>query len=211
MKKILYLIIPLFFISCEIQYDGGTKLVVDTKLVDRNGNPIANKNIKIFVREGTVDLISEGTTKMDGTLLLIFPQPRTASINIEIETNNDNFQYKNFFNLKPTNFTDYKFDLNPLVLYKNDEITQFLVTLNQTSVNKEIRNLRIEGLLVTENEYFNDDNDIIYPLQTSFMIATNQNLVLKYEIKDFSNSGMITSYSTNFSVSNDAINYTLNY
>ena len=65
MKRITLILCILFsLISCEIQYDGETKIVVTGKIIDQNGNPIPEKNIDITIYSDDMytpsDLISYG-------------------------------------------------------------------------------------------------------------------------------------------------------
>ena len=46
MKKILVLLV-FIFTSCQIEYDGETKIVVKGKIVDGNNNPIINKEVNL--------------------------------------------------------------------------------------------------------------------------------------------------------------------
>ena len=48
MKKILILML-LVFISCEIEYDGETKLVVKGTVKNQDNQSISNQDVKLFV------------------------------------------------------------------------------------------------------------------------------------------------------------------
>ena len=81
MKQIALIFCILFLAtSCEIQYDGETKIAVTGKLIDQNGNPIPNKNVDITIYSDDMytpsDLISFGKSDQNGNFTLIFPAPK---------------------------------------------------------------------------------------------------------------------------------------
>ena len=143
MKKITLLICILFLVtSCEIQYDGETKIVVTGKLIDENGNPISNKNIDITIYSDDPytpsDLISFGKSNQNGNFTLIFPAPTidykfSISINNQINQTSE-FQTKEII-AKRNNFENYKLDLDNIILYKKESITTLKLILNKTSTN----------------------------------------------------------------------------
>lgn len=81
MKRIILIICILFSLtSCEIQYDGETKIVVTGKIIDQNGIPIPKKNIDITIYSDGIytpsDLISFGKSDQNGNFTLVFPAPK---------------------------------------------------------------------------------------------------------------------------------------
>jgi hypothetical protein len=155
MKRITLIICILFSLtSCEIQYDGETKIAVTGKIIDENGNPISNKDIQIVVLDGpglilpSSDLISFGKSDQNGNFTLIFPAPRDGN-RISISINDiinqfDAYQSKNIIANKK-NLENYKLDLNNLILYKNESINTLKLILNPTLPNKQIKDIQIEG------------------------------------------------------------------
>jgi hypothetical protein len=223
MKQITLLICILFLVtSCEIQYDGETKIVVTGKLIDENGKSISNKDIQIDVLDGPglilpgTDLISFGKSDQNGHFTLIFPAPRDGnrifiSIN-DIINSFDEYQSKNIiFNKK--NLKNYKLDLNTLVLYKNESITTLKLLLNGTSPNKQIKDIQIEG------KQPNTRIDlVVYPIlnnnpiiNTSYNIIKNQTVIVKYTVIDYSNNRATTVQSISIPIANDAVNCTIKY
>lgn len=208
--------------SCEIQYDGETKIAVNGKIIDENGNPIPNKYLQIDVLDGPglilpgSDLISFGKSDQNGNFTLIFPAPRdgnriSISIN-DIINSFDEYQSKNIiFNKK--NLENYKLDLNTLILYKNESITALSLILNPTSPNKQIKDIQIEG------KQSNTRIDlVVYPtlnnnpiINTSYNVIKNQTVIVKYTVIDYSNNGATTVQSIAIPIANDAVNYTITY
>lgn len=205
MKKNLLFLLTLFtFYSCEIQYDGETRIVVQGQVVDKDNNPISDKRIEISTHSESdfvgSDLISFTNTDAEGKFTLIFPAPKSDNIDI-VTTINGNYEI-DYQYIQPVitgyqsksiratkrNFANYKLDFNKIVLYKSDEITELEVVLNQITNNKQITNIYIEGNLAERSIDLKkeDENENQY-LKTQFDVAKNQNLKLSYTIRDFSN------------------------
>ncbi|MHC0440442.1 hypothetical protein [Flavobacterium sp. 3-210] len=225
MRKILFLFFILFTCySFEIQYDGGTRLVVQGQLVDRNSNPIPNKRIEINnFSDGTYtpsDLISYTKTDSEGKFLMAFPAPKGEEIAIITELNGYNFaddystmgyQYKSISTLKK-NFINYKLDLNQITLYKNDEITQLEIQLNKTSTNKIVTALDVQGVLSKDFIDLNYKNENHY-LETNFYVVKNQNVHLSYTIADYSDPTKMvtTNHETNIPINSEKVIHLLTY
>lgn len=223
MKRLTMFVCLLFLVtSCEIQYNGETKIAVIGKIIDENGNPIPNKDLQIDVLDGPglilpgSDLISFGKSDQNGNFTLIFPAPRdgnriSISIN-DIINSFDEYQSKNIiFNKK--NLENYKLDLNTLILYKNESITALSLILNPTSPNKQIKDIQIEG------KQPNTRIDlVVYPtlnnnpiINTSYNVIKNQTVIVKYTVIDYSNNGATTVQSISIPIANDPVNYTITY
>lgn len=223
MKRILSLICILFSLtSCEIQYDGETKIAVTGKIIDENGNPISNKDIQIVVLDGPglilpgSDLISFGTSDQNGNFTLIFPAPRDGN-RISISINDiinqfDAYQSKNII-VNKKNLENYKLDLKNLILYKNESINTLRLILNPTSPNKQIKDLQIEGkqpnMHIDLVEYPTQNNNPL--INTSYHVIKNQTIVLKYTIIDYSNNGATATNSVSIPIGDDPVNYTITY
>lgn len=220
MKRITLIICILFSLtSCEIQYDGETKIVVTGKIVDENDIPLSEKDIEVTISGGgfilpSSDLISFGKSDQNGNFTLIFPAPKNGnqifiSINDIINQTNE-FQSKEIIAQK-NNFENYKLDLNNITLYKNESITTLKLILNQTSTNKQLKDIEIEGK--QPNNYIDLNplqNNSDY-LKTNYYVIKNQTVVLKYTIIDFSNSSTPTTHSISIPIINDAVTHTITY
>lgn len=230
MKRITLLICILFLItSCEIQYDGETKLVVTGKLIDQDKKSLANKNVEIRVlaqfgfAPPTSDLISFGKSDNNGNFTLIFPATRDENdllISINESTNQTvEFQTKRINALK-LNFDNYKLDLHKITLYKNESITKLRLVLNKISTNKTVKDFKIEGELATINVDLNVDgleqndpyskNNYFYEIANQTVVK-NQTVILKYTIVDYSNNGATTLESVSIPIHNDPVLYTITY
>lgn len=219
MKQIALVFCILFLLtSCEIQYDGETKIVVTGKIIDQNGIPMQKKKIDITIYSDGIytpsDLISYGKSDQNGNFILVFPVPKedykfSISINNLINQTNE-FQSKEITAQK-NNFENYKLDLNKITLYKNESITNLKLILNKTSQNKQLKDIQIEGK--QPNSYID-----LNPIQNNsdylvnfYDVIKNQTIVLKYTIIDYSNSATPTTYSISIPIINDAVTYTITY
>ena len=220
MKKITLLICILFLVtSCEIQYDGETKIAVTGKLIDENGNPIAKKDIQIDVLDGPglilpgSDLISFGKSDQNGNFTLIFPAPiegNRISISInDIINQFDEYQSKNII-AKKINFENYKLNLDKITLYRKESITTLQLIPNKTSTNKQISNIKIEGKQPNSYIDLNPMQDNTNYFQPNYNVLKNQTIIVKYTIIDYStNSSTVQSIS--IPIANDAVIYTITY
>lgn len=220
MKRITLIICILFYLtSCEIQYDGETKIVVTGKIIDQNGIPLSEKDIEVTISGGgfifpNSDLISYGKSDQNGNFILAFPAPKDdnqifISINDIINQTNE-FQSKGIIAQK-NNFENYKLDLNNITLYKNESITTLKLILNQTSTNKRLKDIQIEGKQPNNYIYLNPLQNNSDYLETYYTVLKNQTIVLKYTIIDYSNSITPTTHSISIPINNDAVTYTITY
>lgn len=197
MKKIIIVFCVLFCLtSCEIQYDGETKIVLTGKIIDENGNSLPNKDIEVIINGGSTlftnsDLISFGKSNQDGNFTLIFPAPKNEneiSISINNRFNQINEFQEKVFEANKNNFKNYKLNLNEITLFKNESITNLKINLNKTSTNKQIEKIIVEGKM--PNSWINLNplpNNSGY-FETFYNVIKNQNITLKYTIIDYSNS-----------------------
>lgn len=216
MKKIIILFF-IVFQSCGIQYDGETKLEISGKLVDKTGNFLLGKNISVniigngngFDSGQSQELISFCNSGDEGKFTMLVPSPineNGISINIE----NSEFLSKTIL-LTKKNFTNYKLDLNTILLTKSSEISNLKIILNKTSTNKQILDIKIEGLQyqglidlnydLTINQYYDFLN---------FTVFKNQTIILKYKIQDYT-TNTTTSFSENIAIANDSTEFTITY
>ncbi|WP_281240088.1 hypothetical protein [Flavobacterium praedii] len=228
MKKILVACCILYtFISCDIQYDGETKLVVTGKLIDNKGVPIPETNVDILINGlGTYsnsDIISYGKTDINGNFTYIFPAPGSENeINISINNFILNYNTKNATNefqskqiialLK--NFKNYKLNLNTITLYRNEDITQLQIILNPKTDKKQLLDVTLDGNIITDFSNLNPLATPNYtpPIETNYSILKNQTLILKYKVVDYSSGTSITTENNiSIPVSNEKVIFTLTY
>lgn len=220
MKRIALIFCILFLVtSCEIQYDGETKMVVAGKIIDQNGIPLSEKDIEVTISGGgfispSSDLISFGKSDQNGNFTFIFPSPKNGdqifiSIN-DLINQFDEYQSKTFITTK-NNFENYKLDLDKIMLYKNESITTLKLILNQTSTNKQLTDIKIEGKLTKSLIDLNPTQNNPDYLNTFFSVIKNQTIVLKYTIIDHSNAATPTINSISIPINKDAVTYTITY
>jgi len=219
MNRIALIFCILFLItSCEIQYDGETKIAVTGKIIDENGNPIPGKNIDITIYSDYLytpsDLISFGKSDQNGNFTLIFPSPKvdykfSISINNLINQTSE-FQAKEII-ANNNNFKNYKLDLDNITLHKNESITTLKLILNKTSTNKSVTDIKIEGKQTNSYIDLNPIQNNTNYFETNYNVIKNQIIVLKYTIIDYSNNGATTTNSVSIPISNVSVNYTITY
>lgn len=223
MKKIYIIFFVLIFYSCTIPYDLETRYIIETKLIDLNGNAIANEKFSIYVSTNisssiiyggnSGETISNSISDENGNIRFIFPKPDVEYFTFLMENNsNGNYYHKVISNIKEENFIDYKLNLNEIKLVKFDEITSLLIEVNQINQDKELRKIEIIGQVYNENEYLNPI-DVLenynYP-QTYFTLLKNQNFTLKYTIYNYSTM-LLEETLVNLNVTDQPIEYLLNY
>lgn len=212
MKKIILAILFLTVTSCEIQYDGETRLLFETTLKNSDGSAVSGQEVFVFVQS---ENISNAKTDRNGKIKLVFPAPKFDDfIEVRIE-NSGAYQTKVFTNIKKKDFEDYKLNVgSSIVLYKNDEITDFDIILNHVSSTTQLQSIKLEALLPLEYTVYNTDaatNPFPNSVQTNYRIVKNQNFVLKYTVINYTTPSTTEEFTVNLSVANDAIAYTLNY
>jgi hypothetical protein len=216
MKNCIVLFLVFSFYSCSIPYDLETRYIIETKLVDSNGNAIANEEISVYVTaESSGETISKSISDENGTIRMIFPKPDVEAYSFSFKNENNSvngYLNKNIFNIKPENFVDYKLVLNEIKLAKYEEITNFNIELNQVTQNKELRRIEIIGQVYSQNENLNPDLNLenYYDLQTYFSLFKNQNFTLKYSVFDYTTM-LLEENNVNLSISDQPINYILTY
>lgn len=219
-KKILLLFIVLVSISCQIEYDGASKYIVKTKIIDSNGNPIADVPVDVNISVGNLsDKISFTTSDAKGNGLLMFPPPKSSETEFSIsynvsdydETNNiPSYFSKSIYSIKKSDFVDYIFDAGTIMLFKNEEITKFTISKEKVTQNTALANISTTLILVEHSENYNtpEETDYSYPVY----VIKNQNFTLNYTVIDYSFSPPIsTLYTDQLTVGNEPLNYTIFY
>lgn len=217
MKKIIFIVfLSLIFYSCSIPYDMETRYIIETKLVDLNGNPVPNEKLEAYVdTESSGETISSSISDENGLIRMIFPKPDLNNFTFSISNSYNSingFLSKGIYNIKQNNFIDYKLVLDEIKLVKFDEVTNLTIELNQTSQNKELRKIEIIGQDYNQNEYLSpiQTPENYYDLQTYFTLLKYQNFILKYSVYEYST--MVTEETiVNLSISDQPINYILTY
>ncbi len=220
MKKILLLFFTLLICySCEIQYDGETRIVVQGQLIDKNNNPLSDKKIEITTYSddtyGGSNLISYANTDAEGRFTLVFPAPKSEGIFIQTlinEHQNNGLQSK-IINALKKNFSNYKLDLKQIVLYETKDIAQLDIHLNKISTTKQITDIHIEGL---QADYFTNltaETNQNQFLTTRFDVIKNQNINLSYTLFDYTDpkKTITTNQKAVIEVNSENVIYTITY
>lgn len=217
--KYLILIPTLLLLhSCDIQYDGETRLVIDTTVKDiENSEPLQNIPYQVIVTNGyTTETISRGTTDSEGRILSIFPAPTldTDFIQLSIEPQNT-YKKQEFIRIKRSDFIDYKISPVSNGLAKIDNLVQLTLEINQISSQTSLIELSIDAnkpeLTINYNPESEDDFYTIYFYQP-ILIFKNQTFNLNYTVKDFNVSPpAVTNYSIPLVIENENLNYQINY
>ena len=212
MKKLFLFIVILTIISCEgIQYDGETRLVFQTVVLNSNSEPLPNSHVEITVGSVySVGLISKGTTDQNGRITLIFPAPKDdLGINLKIYNDDASYLQKEVFNIRKADFENYKFIYQNGYLLKFDETAPLELTYNQTSFNTVVTNVGINGIYNMAQDYYNPSLEgYVYP--SEILIKKNQTFQLKYTVLNMQ-THVETEHIDYLTIGNNPLSYTINY
>ena len=224
MKRILCLLL-LVLVSCEIEYDGETKLLVKGIIIDENNNPITNHDIKLFVSRASASVpfvfylpsesnfIGKATTDSNGVYTMVIPKPKSNFSEILMLINEEQNQYnqKQLRNIQIENFVNFELNLGVKKIYNVSNLSLLTVTPNQINSNKELIHIEYIGEVVNEIEYLN-------PLETNYLyyevnkkVRKNQSLVIKYTLKNYTTNADEIIEETVIIDSSPVLHYTLNY
>jgi hypothetical protein len=226
MKKIVILLV-LIVSSCtsEIQYLGTEKVVIKGKLITENNIPIPNHKITVnIIKYGSyalfgsdsyeTNLIAFGNTDSNGNYTFVFPKPSNFD-DIEITTNKEDMTYNSQkisqFNMD--NFLNFQFDAPTMKIFEKQNLTKLKITLNQQSLNTELRKIEYIGQVAEENIFVNNTTEFQYyqNIQLDKLVKKNQTIIIRYtKINYTTNTTTITDENVIIDNSN-LINYTLNY
>lgn len=214
MKYFLLIVVLFCFWSCDIQYDGETKLQISGKLIDKSGNQLSGKNISINVTDDgslnsgfSEDLISYGVSDENGLFTFLIPAPFNDN-QISLTINGASLLEKSFL-FKKKNFKNFKLDFQNILLTYKSEITNLKIILKKVSTNKEIFDISIEANQYQKIIALNSDL-IAYQLDgfLDYVIFKNQNVVLNYKIRE---NNIITNFSENILISDLEVEKTITY
>jgi len=185
MKKITLLLF-LAFASCGISYDGETRLISETTVLDRNGNFLSGIEIKIRAVNGSdEDLISSGFSNSYGNTRLIFVPPKNASIEISFSNEELGYDNKIFRSIKSSDFDNYKLIMDEVILLKSDDIVDLEVRFNNSfNTNKTLINSRVQGLLSGWQHLYQENTEIDSFYPSYFSAAKNQTIIVHYTLLD---------------------------
>lgn len=216
MKKIVLLLAFFALLSCEsIQYDGEKRLVLQTTVRSSNNNPLPNSHVEVTISNVASTygaLISQGKTDQNGNITLIFPSPEgNYCINLKIYNDNPGLMPKEILNISKTDFENYKFIYPNAYLLTSEEVAPLVLSYNQTTANKVIKKISINGIYHMPQEYYNTfSEDNYYPLPNEVLIKKNQAFQLKYTVLNTQTAAQV-DYVVDLQMDGSQINYTINY
>lgn len=222
-KFALLLFVGVLLAGCtDINYDGETRLVLEGRLVNEQGEPLPNRYVDIAVYatanygSHSSDIISSGTSDLNGNFQFIVPAPKGVNnhMSIRINPGNNSYQYKEFALIQLKDFEDYRFDVHDVTMYARESIVWLVVTLQQSNVAHILTHLDIEGNRADETVFINPLVLDYQPYDNYFSVVRNQTVVLHYTILDQSdpNNPMSTDYELPINIGNEPqVNYLLNY
>lgn len=216
MKKILLLVLSIVLASCQIEYDGTSKYVVKTKIIDAKGAPIEGVRVIVTVSAGSLaDDIAIGTTDKDGLATLLFPPPvnETSMLAITFQNtilNGQSSVYltKTINNLQKSDFEDYIFDTGEIVLLKETEVTECLISATLSNSNSKITSFSTNAILAGDSINFNNSQNIWLPL--SLVVLKNQTFTIAYSITNYGTTPPnVVSYTHDITVGEEPVSYNI--
>lgn len=215
MRKIFILLFCML-LSCDIKYDGDTRLQITGKVIDENNLPIPNQDIKIFATQhstyGEKNQIGVGKTDNNGFYSIYFPQAYNFdSYYVEI-----NKEYTNelseliYFNIKNENFINYTLNLPNSKLFLTSNLADLNISYNQINTNNVLQNVEFIGEIITPKIDLNATSSALEDIYFK-KVKKNQTIELKYTL--YTTTTQLTTIQSEFiTIGNtEAVNYILNY
>jgi len=214
MKNKLFFVLILLCLNCTIQYDISTRLIFEGDVYDRYGDPI-EINTEVWVNNSSdQDLIAFTTSNSDGNFELVIPNPKNET-DFEIKFKGSSiYRQKEYVNIFRSDFQDYLVNLGQITLFEIDDISELIITLNQSNQDNTITNIEIIGLIADETIWVNPSGNQ-YPeyYYDSYYksVAKNQNLNLLYEVRNTA-TGQTNQFNEIITIgSDDTTEYLINY
>lgn len=214
MKK-LAAILLLSLASCELQYDAGTRYIVDAHVQDRNGAPLPNILVDVVVNNSTdEETIAGSRTDENGNILLTFPRPRSGTVSVYVngrlfQDSENEFQSR-YTDLDSIAFANYKYVIETATLFRSDEITNLTISYDDSDpAYTSVGNLSVEGLIADRNL---DTDEIIGNnsyMPTLFTVVENSTIILHYSLRN--SSGGQTQFNVPVTIGNGPAQYTITY
>jgi len=199
-KTIFCLLIPILFSGCGIDYEGSTKYIFKGRITDLSGQPIPDIEVATFVTNGSAkDIIGYDHTDSNGNYTMIFPKARNVEtslyLNSEFYGNNSNPSYSGISinNISQEKIKDYTINFGSNILYRNQDVVAFHINLLNVS-NIPLLKLKVTGLIQNNTidyslqsieDSFNLGENYSYDyITTDYIVAKNQELMIKYLLAD---------------------------
>ena len=180
--------------GCGIDYDGKTKLIFEGRVIDRQGNPIENIEVFTTISDGnTTDKIGVDATDENGNYRMIFPGA-DEDVVFRIHFNQKEYapdevlswSSASIFNIGQDEVkdNDYLINFGETQLYPVAESVQLTLQVSE-NLEHYVEFISFEGLVDDNNTNYNfpepsQDYYDYYDYETTFNVAKNQVLILKY-------------------------------
>ena len=225
MKKLLFILLVLTTISCEIEYDGETKLVVKGNAINENSEAINNKEIKLFVTRNSsylpfifyypseTNYIGKAFTDNFGNFTMVIPKPKNNFDEIIVEINDESnaLNSKRVVNIQTDNFNNYELKLGVFKLFNKTNLCHLQIIPNQVNPENELLELSYEGEVANELSFYNLPEGYSYYYETDKNVRKNQTIQLNYKFKNYISNTIITQQVSIAIDDSDLLSYTLNY
>jgi hypothetical protein len=212
MKKIVsFLTIIFLFTNCSIPYDGETRYIFETTVIDSDNNPIANLkcnaifynlydngNKGITFPSDRGDIIASTVSDANGKVRLIFPFAINRNrVRIAIENDKNSFgqSWYEFINIQKGDFIDYKITEPAIKIYRANETVSLSVKVTNMIFNKYVSKMELIGIKRNAFKDFNvaaSGTGIIQILDEFYEVIKNQTVLLKYEVTTVNTNGQET-------------------
>ncbi len=178
----------LLLAGCGIEYEGSTKIIFEGRITGPDGTPLNGIRVSTNISNGNDrDEISYDHTDSNGRYLMAFPKAEEP-VNIEVEINDveapEQFTRSEIVNISFGQAEDYKIDFGTTALY--DAANSVSLQINTGSISPV--KISLTGLVADnwiDNDFTLVPQDSNWPLTpTSFMVAPNQVIHLKYLLQD---------------------------
>ena len=223
----MFRIIILFFISlflhtCSLIYDGESRLLVEGKILDENGNPMANVYVSAHAKKDGImfftpsenDLISYDLTDDSGNFKMMFPSPINEdeiAVFINYDELNPTYSKTVFYNIQNPNFEDQELNLVNS-LYEVDQSVELTIGLEE-DLGIQILGWNLEGK-VAENHYnlspIDLESDVYFDHSSSNLVGKNQNIILQYYYKDLTTSEIFAE-SVSIEIQDQPVHYEITF
>ena len=164
------------------------------------GHPIPGIEVATFVTNGNSDdIISIDRTDSNGNYTMIFPKARNVEtslyINSEFYSDNSDPSYSGISidNISQEKIKDYTINFGTNILYRNQDVVAFHINLLNVS-NIPLLKLKVAGLiqnntidysLQSVEDLFTIEQNYGYDyIPTDYIVAKNQELIIKYLLAD---------------------------
>lgn len=227
MKKTIFLLLAFLSLSsCDIPYNGDVKLVTKGRVLNADGSPVTDKEIKLFVhnRGGSIPFLlyisSEtnfiGKTKTDanGNYAMVIPEPNPGNyseIIIEVNDDENELSSKRFRNISETNYVNYEFTAPDAVLYEKTSLTKLYLNYSNTTPHYELMSVEYFGHVASPEYFINlpEENPLYYTSET--FVLKNSEVTIRYTVKDWSTNQLVTNEVVVYIDDSNFVEYTLEY